>query len=246
MYWAIIVLMIGEFHQWPMYVYFIQCNAALIYYCVHIILLHSSCLLFPAVTLLLFSMLFFLIKSVLASLCMRSASCSGKSRPDWVANSKFSASVPAFRASDTAAVSQFYDKLRPRKTMGSDAEHMDALLHFFYGKFDGVAMELGAVDGNKLSETKIFVDTLGWRRILVEANPLHRSAMSNMSHAFAACAAVCAGTASGAEAADRVVHFVQNRHESGILEFSPNRTYGRASPICFQQSVSILLEKSFQ
>jgi len=52
-------------------------------------------------------------------------------------------------------------------------------------------MELGAVDGQKLSETRTFSENLGWNRILVEANPTHRGALSNNSHTFAANVAIC-------------------------------------------------------
>ncbi len=39
-------------------------------------------------------------------------------------------------------------------TLASDGEFLDAINHFFWNKHNGVAMELGALDGVKGSETK--------------------------------------------------------------------------------------------
>jgi len=50
-------------------------------------------------------------------------------------------------------------------------EDMYLNTHFFKNKKNGVYIELGAVDGVNLSNTKIFEDTLNWSGILIEPHP---------------------------------------------------------------------------
>mmetsp|Transcript_18261 Transcript_18261/g.30452 ORF Transcript_18261/g.30452 Transcript_18261/m.30452 type:complete len:331 (-) Transcript_18261:103-1095(-) len=94
---------------------------------------------------------------------------------------------------------------------GSDGEFIDASNHFFWNKTDGIAMELGAVDGIQLSETRPFVD-FGWNRILVEANPRYIPRLRMNRNAAIINAAVCD--------VSRTVHFFDNNHGSGIVEFT--------------------------
>ena len=55
----------------------------------------------------------------------------------------------------------------------TDGELPDALEHFFWGKEEGIAIELGALDGSKTlrSQTWDYEAKLGWKRILIDGNP---------------------------------------------------------------------------
>jgi hypothetical protein len=57
-----------------------------------------------------------------------------------------------------------------------DGEIIDVLEHFFWMFTDGIAMEIGALDGsyNTRSMTQELEAKYGWRRILVEGNPMYR------------------------------------------------------------------------
>ena len=50
-------------------------------------------------------------------------------------------------------------------------EDMYLNTHFFKNKKNGVYIELGALDGVTLSNTKFFEDTLNWSGILIEPHP---------------------------------------------------------------------------
>lgn len=96
----------------------------------------------------------------------------------------------------------------------TDGEVVDAMEHFFWGMSDGVAMELGALDGSPgtRSMTYDFERSFGWRRILVEGNPGYRSKLQrNSPLAFSANAAICS-TAT-------VVHYITSAYTGGIVEF---------------------------
>ena len=80
-------------------------------------------------------------------------------------------------------------------------------------------MEIGANDGNYMSQSKVMVSVLGWRRILVEANPMLKAKLRKHSHhepSFALIGAIC-----GKEG---TVHFTKNTGTQstavlGIAEF---------------------------
>jgi hypothetical protein len=82
-------------------------------------------------------------------------------------------------------------KIRPRKDRASDGEHIDALREFFWDKYNLVAMELGAMDGVRFSETLLFEQEFGWRRILIEGNPFYRKALAGANGALAVNAVIC-------------------------------------------------------
>ena len=78
----------------------------------------------------------------------------------------------------------------------------------------GVAIELGALDGtpNTNSMTYEYEKSLGWRRILIDANPTYRpSLLEHNPAAFSANAAICAK--------QTTVHYVVEAYVGGILEF---------------------------
>jgi hypothetical protein len=57
-----------------------------------------------------------------------------------------------------------------------DGENVDVLEHFFWGQVDGIAMELGALDGTPTTRSMTYTleAALGWRRVLIEGNPSYR------------------------------------------------------------------------
>ena len=96
----------------------------------------------------------------------------------------------------------------------NDGEVVDALEHFFWGLIGGVAMELGALDGTSKthSMTYEYEKSMGWRRILIDANPTYRSSLAlNSPAAFSANAAICANRTTA--------HYVVTEYVGGILEF---------------------------
>lgn len=102
----------------------------------------------------------------------------------------------------------------PRVDGFTDGEVVDALEHFFWGQRNGLAIELGALDGtaNTKSQTVEYEKTLGWKRILIEGDPTYRENLLKHSHeAFIVSAAICAHQAK--------VHFSDQTYTGGILEF---------------------------
>jgi hypothetical protein len=101
------------------------------------------------------------------------------------------------------------------KTDGwTDGEVVDAMEHFFWGMRDGVAIELGALDGSPHTRSCTFEyeRILGWRRILIEGNPTyHDDLMKNSPLAFSVNAAICSNPS--------VVHYAQSDYVGGIVEF---------------------------
>jgi hypothetical protein len=101
------------------------------------------------------------------------------------------------------------------KTDGwTDGEVVDAMEHFFWGMREGVAIELGALDGSPAtrSMTCEYEKILGWRRILVEGNPAYRDALiKNSPLAFSVNAAICSNPST--------IHYAQYDYVGGIVEF---------------------------
>jgi hypothetical protein len=96
----------------------------------------------------------------------------------------------------------------------TDGEVVDALEHFFWGMRDGVAMELGALDGSPgtRSMTTEYEKQLNWKRILIEGNPSYRKSLVEKSPlAFSVNAAICANQST--------VHFAFSEYVGGIVEF---------------------------
>ena len=118
---------------------------------------------------------------------------------------------------DTQAMNTFQSSIQYQldRTDGfTDGEIVDALEHFFWGLKGGVAMELGALDGspNTRSMTYEYEKSMGWRRVLIDANPLYRAPLlKNSPAAFSANAAICANQST--------VHYLAAEYVGGILEF---------------------------
>ena len=110
--------------------------------------------------------------------------------------------------------STIQDQLDQHTDRGVDGEVVDALEHFFWGLQGGIAMELGALDGtpNTHSMTYEYEKSMGWRRILIDANPTYRPLLPfNSPAAFSAHAAICTQ--------QTTVHYIVAKYVGGILEF---------------------------
>jgi hypothetical protein len=107
----------------------------------------------------------------------------------------------------------YYNRAMNAPLLGVDGEAIDAVEHFFWGLMNGVAIELGSLDGS-LQEGSMTADLelLDWKRIIIEADPIHRNNMLKRSlNAFAVNAAVCR--------TERIVHYAHGGYVGGIVEF---------------------------
>eukprot|EP01031_Cornospumella_fuschlensis_P024668 gene24668-29807_t len=99
----------------------------------------------------------------------------------------------------------------------TDGENLDSAEHFFWGMENGVAIELGALDGtrNTHSMTQAFQLLFNWRRILIEGNPEWRSSLAKLDARvnLGVNAAVCDKPSQ--------LHFLRRSYASGIAEFMP-------------------------
>ena len=96
----------------------------------------------------------------------------------------------------------------------SDGEVVDAIEHYFWGMRDGIAIELGALDGSPgtRSMTYEYEKTLNWRRILIEGNPSYRATLQiNSPLSFSVNAAICSTPST--------VHYLSSESTGGIIEF---------------------------
>lgn len=98
----------------------------------------------------------------------------------------------------------------------SDCEAVDALEGLFWGQEGGYVLELGALDGTRHSESRLFSQATDARRILIEADPTWRQGRRDQwPDAVGVTAAVCS--------ADAIVHYLSNTRSrapvSGVAEF---------------------------
>lgn len=92
---------------------------------------------------------------------------------------------------------------------GQRTEDQHALQNYFHNMHNGIYLEMGAFDGQKFSNTKIFDDSLKWRGLLIEANPEEFGRiLANRPNALSVNAAVCEE--------DRPLHFVSKGATSGV------------------------------
>lgn len=97
---------------------------------------------------------------------------------------------------------------------GIDSEGPKAISDFFYNKVNGIVMEIGAVNGFNDSVSIPFEQMFGWKRILVEANPLYKDELKQQKNSFVVSAAVCN--------TEQDVHYVLHgtkKFIGGIVEF---------------------------
>lgn len=84
--------------------------------------------------------------------------------------------------------------------------------HFFHNMTQGLYLELGALDGREFTNTLFFAQRLGWKGLLVEANPTKYAALKvNRPNDVCVHAAACGKT--------QAVHFLAADLVGGIYEF---------------------------
>jgi hypothetical protein len=121
-------------------------------------------------------------------------------------------------ASSSSSLTDFHnfvEKALSEVSVSVDGESVDVIEHFFWGKRDGLAIELGALDGTVAegSMTYQLGQMLGWKRILIEADPTYRKNMKKFNpDAFSVNAAVCQETG-------KTLHYVSVKLVGGIIEF---------------------------
>ena len=109
---------------------------------------------------------------------------------------------------------QFY---LDRPDTHTDGEVIDAIDHYFWGMTNGIAMELGGLDGSRetRSMTVSFEEKFKWKRIVIEGNPLYREGLQTKSPlAFGVNAAICSNPS--------VMHYSPREYVGGLLEFMSN------------------------
>lgn len=112
---------------------------------------------------------------------------------------------------------QYTRQVMPTVDIYTDGESIDAIEHFFWGMENGIAIELGALDGSPKTHSQTYhMETiLGWNRILIEANPEYRSSMKTQSSgALGVISAICDKPS--------VMHYargISGPYVGGLLEF---------------------------
>ena len=125
----------------------------------------------------------------------------------------------------------FIDRTLPNVGMLTDGEEIDAIEHYFWGQHQGLAIELGAMDGSAKtkSQTVDMENLFGWRRILIEGNPsFSKDVVKMFPNSFCINAVVCAH--------HLAVHFADAPHTGGILEYMPNNTMKDHFPHLYNQA----------
>lgn len=125
----------------------------------------------------------------------------------------------------------FVDRTLPKVEALTDGEEVDAIEHYFWGQKQGLAIELGAMDGSAKtkSQTIDMEKVFGWRRILIEGNPSFSKGLVEMfPNSFSINAVICAHHSH--------VHFVDAPHIGGILEYMPNNTVKEHFPHLYNEA----------
>lgn len=113
---------------------------------------------------------------------------------------------------DKHMMEKFTKLTHPDPDTRSDGETADIIKKFFWGKSNGIIMEIGATDGIFLSQSKALEEEVGWHRILVDGAPMNaKGLMDNGKNSFAFSCAICDTT--------RQVHYIERGGVSGIIEF---------------------------
>lgn len=93
-----------------------------------------------------------------------------------------------------------------RAKFQEDQELYDLL---FYSVRDGTFIEMGALDGERYSNTWFFEKEMGWRGLLIEGSPKnYEKLVGKRPEAVRVNAAVC-------DRKDRVLHYVDNDRDGG-------------------------------
>ncbi|GLI71351.1 hypothetical protein VaNZ11_016519 [Volvox africanus] len=114
----------------------------------------------------------------------------------------------------TVNVSTPIEQLKPY-SRSQDHEDLYLYQNYLCGLQNGTFLELGALDGERYSNTYMFEYKLGWRGVLIEGNPLsYESLWKKRPNAVTIHSAVCA--------AYQTLHYVlkpERPQVAGILEF---------------------------
>ena len=116
--------------------------------------------------------------------------------------------------SDMVEFTVMSDYFLDRTNDYTDGEVVDAIEHYFWGMRNGIAMELGALDGSPRTRSMTFQyeKSLSWKRILIEGNPSYRATLrTNSPLSFSVNAAICSTPST--------VHYLSSEYTGGIVEF---------------------------
>ena len=123
---------------------------------------------------------------------------------------------------------------------GTVGEMIDAVEHFLWQQENGIVMELGALSGgiDTFSQSQIF-ENFGWKRILIEGNPLYFNT-SNLTEAAFVKSAICNK--------EMQVHYVIQHEKpmtSGIAEFMDQPILKHFHDELYKASLNRGMKKSF-
>lgn len=112
-----------------------------------------------------------------------------------------------------------------------DDETYTALTNYFWGKENGVVIELGGLDGQHMSVSRKLLQ-VSWHRVIMEANPVWAAkGPKNSPDATFVHGAVCDAD---------VVHYIQHRRKgaasSAIGEFMSDSFFQRVFPAVYKAS----------
>ena len=128
--------------------------------------------------------------------------------------------APRWRTLDAAPWNRSMPHCNLRET---DCEAIDASQLLFWKHKGGVTLELGGLDGDMMSETKLLSDVAGFKRIVIEANPHHRKKRQSLKPAVVGVtAAVCSSPG--------LMHYIGGGELGGIVELMPDTFLKRWYP----------------
>ena len=159
-----------------------------------------------------------------------------KKYPDWVIHSPdFD---PNYKLSKTTDEKKFIDVVDAEFTHingTSDGEKVDLVERFFWGMEGGTIIELGALSGDDATDSQSLIfENFGWKRILLEGNPMHKKGLAKHKEAFSANVAICEGGD---------VHYVNSAKipmTSGIIEFMEPRFLWQYYREIFDEATRVL------
>ena len=151
-------------------------------------------------------------------------------RPNWLGQEQ----VLSLNNAPLIAVSAYIESAREvcasRKDL--DCEAAEAFQHFFKHSSGGLTLELGGLDGVKLSESLPFEKHANFRRIVIDANPNYRAfRRQHAPESVGILAAVCSDR--------RELHYLTDQRRpigqgNGIAEFMGQRALKKYHPDAYQ------------
>jgi hypothetical protein len=141
--------------------------------------------------------MFFVILLTIGCLCRSQSSLPSTtswllSNPQWHITSDLLSSRPQQSESKLKSFDNITDSALLTVMGTSDGETIDALEHFFWNMYDGISIEMGALDGTSVTGSQsAIMEEFYWKRILIEANPKFHNNLKYLVNTFAVGAAVC-------------------------------------------------------